>query len=380
MSLILLSIALISLGILVAGWVWYPARMASLGRLSLPSSEDERVSGDSRPPVSVVLATRESTAAILARLADLRNGSYPSELLEILVALDGAHADRRDELQNALGTSARVVVPDTPGKAAALSAGVAATQHDLLLFIDTAQTFADDVVDRLVSKLQDQKWGAATAMLAPTSGDALMDRYWQRELDIRVGQMMHHSVICVTGCAYIMRRVYWSSMPTGLICDDLWSTYSVVTNGARVALVRDALVTDPRRFSREQEFSRRLRTMTGMLQFVRWFPVVVHPVKNPMFRHFLLHKLVRPATPVLLVIAAVCTMAAILLWSPALAFVLLVLGVLALALPWLLVKVGPPAIARPAGNILFAQRLMLMPFDAIGRAVRSDWDIWRPHK
>lgn len=380
----LLFIALAAVGVLVFGWIWYPSHMATRGRTrrSMVRSESERHPAElnsTLPSVSVILATREPTPRIVARLADLLTSNYPKDRLEIVVALDGAHADRLEELQQTLGSAARVCTPGTPGKAAALNAGVEAARSDLLLFIDSAQTFAPDVIGSLVQQLSNPAWGAATATLAPNSGDPLMDRYWQRELDIRLGQMQEHSVICVTGCAYLMQRRFWSPMPAGLICDDLWSTYSVIVGGARVALVPEAQVVDPRRFTREQEFSRRLRTTTGMLQFIRWFPGILSPGKNPMFWHFTLHKLIRPATPILLAIAAICVLAAVTWYDPRAGLILLLLGAVLFILPWLLSRLAPAPIARPSATILFAQRLLLMPLSAMGRALRSDWDIWRPH-
>lgn len=380
----LLFVALAAVGLLVLGWVWYPSRMARRGhsgRSPAPAKSDDNAAtpGPTLPSVSVVLATREPTPKILARLADLLASDYPKDRLEIIVVLDGAHGDRLEELQQTLGETAHVRTPSTPGKAAALNTGVEAARFDLLLFVDTAQTFAPDVIGKLVRQLSNPVWGAATATLAPNSGDPLMDRYWQRELNIRLGQMQDHSVICVTGCAYLMQRRFWSPMPAGLICDDLWSTYSVVVGGARVALVPEAQVVDPRRFTREQEFSRRLRTTTGMLQFIRWFPAVLRPAKNPMFWHFTLHKLIRPATPILLALAAICVLAAVALYDLRAGLILLLLGAVLSLLPWLMSRVAPPPIARPSATILFAQRLLLMPLSAIGRALRSDWDIWRPH-
>jgi cellulose synthase/poly-beta-1,6-N-acetylglucosamine synthase-like glycosyltransferase len=362
--------------VLWAGWLWYPSRMARRG-LSAPPIR--AVAPSNAPPVSIILATRESDEAISARIANLRTQAYPQDRVDVIVALDLSRAGDRATVQAALGQRARVVAAAGPGKSSALNAGVAAARADLLLFVDTAQTFAPDVLRHLTAVLADPQWGAVTATLSATSGDALMDRYWQRELAIRIGQTDRHSVICVTGCAYLMRRSLWRDMPASLICDDLWSTYSVLTSGSRVAITKQALVTDPRRFGREQEFDRRLRTMTGMLQFILWFPDVLRPTRNPMFADFLLHKLVRPATPVLLIVATLAILAIVALWSPPVAGALAALAVLIALLPLLLSRLATGRLARRARTVVFAQRLLLMPLRAIAQAARGDWDVWKPH-
>ncbi|WP_309673157.1 glycosyltransferase [Gemmatimonas sp.] len=379
MLIVLVAIAVTAFGILVLGWVVYPSRTAKAAGVGA-GENSSNAAGLVDTPISVILATRESDEAILRRIEDLRGGDYPSHLMEIVVALDATRSSGLDTLQEKLSLGTRAVHGAVAGKSSALNAGVAAATHEYLLFMDTAQSFERDAITRLVCAVGTDGWGAMTATLAPTSGDALMDRYWARELAIRLGQARRHSIICVTGCAYVMHRRFWREMPAGLICDDLWSTYSVVTNGGRVGIVTSARVTDPRRFTRDDEYARRLRTMTGMLQFVRWFPAVLSPRRNPMWKDFLLHKLTRPATPVLLLIGGVATWGAIMLASPVTAWTLLATGVATIALVWLLATLAPGRLGQKAKGLLFAQRLLVMPLYAIARAARADWDVWKPHR
>ena len=379
MLIALVLIAAAAFGTLVLGWVIYPSRTARAGVTGaelFPASLPHR----SNTPISVILATRETDDAILNRIVDLRRGDYPADLMEIVIALDATRARGLESLRPKLPDGTLAVHGTVSGKSSALNAGVAAATHEYLMFVDTAQTFESDTISKLVSAVGQNGWGAMTATLAPTSGDALMDRYWARELAIRLGQATRHSIICVTGCAYVMHRRYWRDMPAKLICDDLWSTYSVVINGGRVGIVTDARVTDPRRFTRDDEYARRLRTMTGMLQFVRWFPAVLSPRRNPMWQDFLLHKLTRPATPVLLLTGAFALWGAIMISSSATAWALLAVGFASIALVWLLAWLAPGGVGRKAKALVFAQRLLVMPLYAIGRAARSDWDVWKPHR
>ena len=352
--------------------------MAQLGAKTF--DEREFPNASQLPHVSVILATRESDDAIVRRVEDIERSTYPLALLEIIVVLDSTRTTALGVLTARLPSGTRVLSADSPGKAAALNLGVHSSTHDLLLFVDTAQSFAPDAIEAMIVDLERLDAGAMTATLAPTSGDVFMDRYWRRELAIRQGQSSRHSVICVTGCAYVMRRKFWKSMPTGLICDDLWSTYSVITQGGRVGICARANVTDPRRFTRDEEYARRVRTITGMLQFIRWFPDVLRRDRNPMWSDFLLHKLMRPATPVLLGIGLASIWSAMLLVSPRAALALFVAGVLTIVMPWILTALPLGATSRRAQSLVFAQRLILMPLTAIRRAVTSNWDVWKPHR
>lgn len=379
MLLALVLIASTAFGILFVGWVVYPsstAKSAEAGAGVIPAGTSNLV----ETPISVILATRESDQAILARIEDLRRGDYPTALMDIVIALDATRASGFNSLQEKLPAGTRAVHGTAAGKSSALNAGVASATHDFLFFVDTAQSFERDTISKLVCAVRRDGWGAMTATLAPSSGDALMDRYWSRELAIRLGQATRHSIICVTGCAYIMHRRFWRDMPNGLICDDLWSTYAVVTNGGRVGIVTDARVSDPRRFTRDDEYARRLRTMTGMLQFVRWFPDVLSPRKNPMWIDFLLHKLTRPATPVLLLVGVFAAWGAVMLRSPVTAWALFAIGMAMITFVWLLALFAPGRLGQKASALVFALRLLAMPLVAINRAARSDWNVWKPHR
>lgn len=375
--MLLLTLGTSALGLLVLAWLIYPAAMVRRGARA-PVSRAAAV--DFFPRISVVLVTREEPDRIALRVANLRDQDYPQELLQYVVALDASIAGRLQEMRQALSGDCIVTIGTAPGKSSALNAGVTASDEEMLLFVDTAQTFARDALSRLVHEMQSEEWGALTATLAATSGDTLMDHYWQRELRIRQGQESKHSIICVTGCAYLMRRRFWRDMLDGLICDDLWSTFGTVTNGGRVGIVSAARISDPRRFTREQEYGRRLRTMTGMLQFIRLSPEVLSPRRNPMWSDFLLHKLMRPATPLLLMLAGASYAGALFYSWPQGFWALLALAVGVTALVALTAIVNPKWTAQRLATLRFAQRLMFMPLRAIGRALRSDWDVWKPAK
>ena len=99
-----------------------------------------------------------------------------------------------------------------------------------------------------------------------------------------------------------------------------------------------------------------------------------------MLQDFLLHKLTRPATPVLLLLGAAAAWGAVYLVSPIIAWALLTTGTAIVALVFLLAQFAPGSLGQRARGLVFAQRLLVMPLSAIGRAARSDWDVWKPHR
>src|SRR5205823_13345863 len=108
-----------------------------------------------------------------------------------------------------------------------------------------------------------------------------------------------HSVVSSTGQICAVRRSLWPELPAELICDDLYLTMALVLRGYRVGYCPDATAHDARRFTREQHFQRKVRTLTGLVQVCRWLPAALVPVRNPIWIHFACHKLVRLVTPYL---------------------------------------------------------------------------------
>lgn len=375
--LMALLLAFLSSGILIGGWVVYPAVISRRGMKvaeSPPGRAAESRPAAELPPITVIVATREAPARVRARVDNLRDSDYPAELLHIIVAVDHAAQDVIGEMTDALADFATVVAGDAPGgKASALNAGVRSATTDILVFADTAQHFAPGTIRALVSELETGPFEAVTGTLAAESGDALMDAYWKRELNMRMGQAAKHSIICVTGCVYAMKRENWNPIPTGTICDDLWVTWSHALNGKRVGIVRSATAVDPRRFTRDQEYSRRLRTTTGLIQFIGRMPRVMSPTGNPMITDFLLHKVIRLVTPLLALIAVAAAFAVVVKHRPVLIASVVCAALLALAAA-ARYRFNFP---RLAGDVGYAARLLFMPLSALRYALRGDWNVWR---
>ncbi|HEY0778738.1 MAG TPA: glycosyltransferase [Gemmatirosa sp.] len=381
-TILLASFVAGSLALAVFTAVGYPAllRARARGRRSpidatLASADAARAAGMhvKLPRVTAVVATRDVPSTILERVRDLRAGEYPQDRLEVVVAVDASGPYPASTYATVLGTEARVVVGDAPGgKSAALNAGVRAASGDILLFVDSAQRFAPSVIRDLVTAVHAPGVGAVTGVIAPAADDPLLDRYWQYELRLRRDQAAVHSIICVSGAVYVMRRALWRAMPSRLICDDLFATTQVILQGWRVVICERAIATDPREFTREQHFRRKVRTLTGLVQLCAWTPEILLPWRNAIWIDFVVHKLTRVLLPYLGLIAVICSAwltlrvaNAALLWPAGVAAAVLAAGVAALR----------PRITR---DVAWAIKLSTAPVIALLNAVRGRWEVWQP--
>jgi hypothetical protein len=357
-----------------------PASAAAPVPTAAPIGAPIGAPASARPRVAVVVATRDDPAVLAARVANLLEADYPADHLLVVVTVDATAAWSPAQYRAVLPPSVRVVAGDAPGgKAAALNAGVrAAGDAEVLVFADSAQTFARGTVPTLVGRLAaDASLGAVSGLIVqPDSGDGVMDGFWRFEVELRKAQEQLHSIICVSGAVYALRRALWRPMPAGLICDDLFVTMSVASAGYRVGLAPDARAVDARKFTRAEHFARKVRTQVGLLQVLAWCPWVLNPTRNPMWAHLLGHKVLRVVTPALLAVGAAAGLAALVgLAGP---WAVLAAGGAALVVAGLAYAVRPAAVRGVAARVGWLVRLQMAPLLAVARAARGDWDVWRP--
>jgi len=356
-------------------WAGYPLAMrvvASARTRALKGRSDPPLAPSPAPLVSVVLATREEGAAVNARVANLLDTEHPSSRLEVVVAISAGSGpasyvfdDRR----------VRVVVADVPGgKWANLNAGVAAAAGEILVFADTAQRFEPATIPALVSAFSSDAVAAVTGWLAlPPGVPAAVRGYWSMERALRRDEATLHSSIGVTGAVWALRRALWAPLPPGLILDDVYTPMRLVLEGHRIAVSDNAIARDTRAPQREAEFERKVRTLTGVYQVCAFLPDLLRPSRNPVWGQFVVHKLLRLATPFLLALGAVAGAVGLSTWLFRQGWLLP--AVVAVAVVCALVFVTP--LRRVARSAWDALHLQFAAVRATQNAWRGRWDVWR---
>ena len=368
-------VALVASAAILAVWVGYPLIIAALAALR----RDPEIGTDDRPTVTVVIATRDDPAVVRQRAADVLAGDYPADRLDVVVGLDGGGAAPDFGRFGDLDARVRLVAGDAPGgKAATLNAAVRAAAGEVLVFTDAGQRFDRSAIRHLVLGLRRTRTAAVSGRLeipAGEGGPSLSERYWRYERWVRRSEARVHSPVGVTGAVYAMRRDRWTPLPSGLILDDLWVPMRLVLDGYRVGFADAARASDTRRFDAQQEFRRKARTLTGVVQLCAWMPRVLLPWRNPIWVQFVAHKLLRLLTPYLLAAAAAGALVELVLRlqaAPGLAAALAG-GAGAVAL----VIAARPALrrrVRGAAEQLFALQLAVVV--ATFNGARGRWDVW----
>jgi cellulose synthase/poly-beta-1,6-N-acetylglucosamine synthase-like glycosyltransferase len=292
-------LAVLSAMMLFIVWLGYPAVVWALARLR---REGVVWPEAPLPMVSVVVVTREAPAAVLARVENCLAADYPEARLEVVIALDREIEDLDYALPALAPGRVRLVTDHHEGgKAAALNAGVRYSRGEVIVFADTFQRFTTDTIYNLVDALRDPRLGAVSGSLQiPNSGALIACLYWRYERWLRSCEALLHSTVGVSGSVYAMRKHLWKPLPAGLLLDDLYGPMQMALDGMRVGFAENAIAIEQRSAAPAGEYRRKVRTLTGVLQVCAWLPAVLSPGRNPIWLQFVIHKLLRMATPLAL--------------------------------------------------------------------------------
>ena len=365
-------VAAASLVPLILGWIIYPRWICRGRRTSPPVGQ-----GAFGRSVTCVLATRDEPDVVAARVRNLRDASYPANLIDVVVAVDYRSTFAPDAYAGVLDIASVVIRGDAPGgKAAAMNAGVRSARGEIVLLVDSRQVFEPDTISTLLAGFDTGKFAAVSGVVALEREDRVMRWYWGYEIGIRRGQAAHRSLVTTSGAITALRRDAWHPIPVGAICDDLFLTIGLAQRGLRVGLVEGAVAHDPRLLDRKDRFAKKVRTLTGLVQFIRWNPAALLPWRNPVWADFYAHKLLRLATPPLLAIATLATGA----WLAQHASRSVAFLVAAITVALVIVALFRPSQTRRVlSSGLWAVSLLAAPLVALLNGAMGSWDVWQPH-
>lgn len=264
--------------------------------------------------VSIILAAHNEEQAITRRLQEFTTMLDRDHLEgEIIVVSDGSTDGTADQVRSYADPRVRLVEqPQRAGKAAALNAGSAAAQNEILVFADMRQTWAADAIVQLLQNFADPAVGAVSGELQIESAPGVLagvGLYWRFEKWLRRKESEVHSCVGVTGAISAVRRNLYQPLPHGVILDDVCWPLQVAMQRYRVVFDSHAQAFDRLPPRSRDELRRKVRTLAGNFQLMMHLPAALLPGRNPLWFQFVSHKLMRLAVPwallTMLVISAV---------------------------------------------------------------------------
>ncbi len=290
----------LAFGVVLYVYLLYPLLIWTLARRH---REKERPSGaHTTTSFSVILAVHDEAARITARLDELVAliGATGCSA-ELIVVADGCR-DKTVALARAHPSPlVRVIeLPENAGKAAALSRGSEVARGDILVFADARQRWAATTLRRLLENFNRPEVGAVTGELVLDASEGVLrgvGLYWRYEKWLRRNEGHVHSTVGVSGSISAVRRSLFRPIPQGVLLDDLYWPLQVVMQGRRVVYDPRAIAFDRLPERHQDEFLRKVRTLSGNFQLAAVLPQALLPWRNPIWGQFISHKLLRLLVP-----------------------------------------------------------------------------------
>jgi len=343
--------------LLAWAYVGYPALVALAARLRPVRLR----AGSSPASVTIAIAVHDEAANVADRIADALAQDGPgSAVLEVLVGSDGSTDGTEAMVEAVALADPRVHLLALPraGQTSTQRALFEAARGDVVVLTDAETRFAPGALARLCGPFADPRVGAATGRLewrdeGATATSRNEGLYWRYERRVRELESRAGWLTAVTGAFLAVRRSAYRPVPATASMDHLLPLY-VREQGGLVIYVPGAVATDRPISGLREQFRSRTRTATRGIRANLSMARRLAPWRRPgPVLAIWSHKLLRWATPILILVA-VAAAAALALGGAAIAW-----SVPTLALGWIvaagLAHVLIGAGRTPPGLLAFAR-------------------------
>lgn len=306
--MIALLTLLFALSALALFWTYfgYPLLMAVRAKLGgRPIQQDE----SHTPSLTLLIPAHNEADVIRAKLENALSLAYPPDKLQIIVVDDGSTDGTPEIVREFEGRGVTLLrQPERSGKMAAVNRGFEAATGELVVLSDAspiyepdslrllARNFADPSVGVVVGALR--VWDAQNAVAKPAG------MYWRYESALRRWESLTGSTVAVHGNMFAIRRSLYRPLRKHTINDEFSIAMEAMRQGYRVVYEPEAISYDMASATMSDEFKRRARINAGRFQALFSAGYLKAPTPELTFR-LISHKLLRPLTPVFMLIALI---------------------------------------------------------------------------
>lgn len=266
-------------------------------------------------PISVVIVAFNEAARLPQKIASVLGSDGADLIYEVIVASDGS-TDETPQVVAAIGDPRVKLVAFTErrGKPSVLNDVVPMCHSEIIVLTDARQELDPRAIAELTAHFADSRVGVVSGELVfrpagrATTAAQGIGVYWRYEKFIRKCEGAFRSVPGATGALYAMRRALFRPIPAQTILDDVVIPMQAVVAGSRCLFEPAAIAFDQPSDSTAREVIRKRRTIAGAAQLVVQHPEWLLPWRNAIWFEFVSHKLLRLASPLLLMLMAVSNM------------------------------------------------------------------------
>lgn len=224
------------------------------------------------PRVTLLITAYNEEQFLREKLNNSLALDYPD--LEIIVVSDGS-TDKTNAILADYPELKTILLPKRQGKPAALKAGLAEAQGDIICFSDVSALFRIDSLKWLVAALFEPGTGAAGGVLSLVAGSTSTlgeSTYSDYETKLRTLETNLGGTIVIPGTFYVLRKEDVTLPPLDIIADDFYITCSLLQKNKKLVQVNKAVAYEQSTHSTFEEFHRKSRIIAGGIQTLSKFP------------------------------------------------------------------------------------------------------------
>lgn len=259
-------------------YIGYPLIAYCMGRVK--SRKSLVATQTYTPSVTLIIAAYNEKDCIVEKINNTLALNYPKEQLRVIIVTDGS-TDGTNEIVASYPKITLLHNPIRAGKAAALNRAITLVQTELIVFSDANAMLNQQAIIELVKHFQDTAIGGVAGekrvWSEESTGAVLVEGfYWRYESKLRQWDADWYAVTGAVGELYAMRTSLVESIPTDMVCDDLFLTMKMISKGNRMAYEANAYSGEKPSQSIGEEWKRKIRIAAGSIQalgrldFFRW--------------------------------------------------------------------------------------------------------------
>src|SRR5579859_286430 len=239
---ILLTLALLFLGLAAHPFVLYPASLRWLARRAAATPAPAPAAAPPRRFALCVCAYNEA-ACIERKVENMLELRRAVGALDILVYVDGASDRTAELLQPYADRITLVVSPERRGKTYGMNLLVSRTAADIIVFTDANVRMDPGAIAAMDRRFADPEVGSL---------------YWRLEEAIKREESRIGAVMGADGSLFAIRRSLHRAVPPNLI-DDMFVSLGILCDGRKVVTAPDALAYEASVTKSGEEFRRKVR-------------------------------------------------------------------------------------------------------------------------
>jgi cellulose synthase/poly-beta-1,6-N-acetylglucosamine synthase-like glycosyltransferase len=299
------SIFVFAVMLIIFVYVGYPALMFAITLLT----PRPVIRADIQPRVSLIIAARNESRDIAAKLENALALDYPKDLLQIIVASDCSD-DGTDEIVREFAVRGVILSRQNAreGKTRAQQRAALISNGEILVFSDATTRLQPGMLRKLTRAFADSSVGCVAGRLVYDSGESAAvakgcRSYWDYERLLKSWESDAESLVGVSGCLYAVRRSCYAKLANDMI-DDFAIAIEMQLQGLRTVYEPEAVCTESANNHRRDEFRMRVRVIEQTMNALHRYGPLFDARKHWMFMfQIFCHKTLRYSIPLPLALA-----------------------------------------------------------------------------